>query len=600
VQRAPRSGPAHQALGRYYLDHGQTFEAVWELAAAHRLQPEERATALQLAVALASGGLYDPAIRQLESLTAQRPPSREGRVQLATLYLGTLQPKQALAVLRQAPDLTHWREGQIALGQVEEAMGEMERAAAAYQRARRLAPNSSEPLSRLARLDVQQGDIAAARAALEQARQITGSSAAVLTALAETYLHGGPGLNPRSVPNESRLRGLGDGTHAGGFGPGTDRGFNPGERWLRAALEADPASVPALVDLAQLRWRQHHLKDAFELYTAALKAAPGDTAANAGLADLLQAAGRTAEAHGARAHYFRAKGLPMRAIQEYEAMARFPEYQTPAVMETGLILLETRQKERALQVTQAALARHPRDPALYERMVVLEMMWDHVQAQRWCEQWQRLDPHSLRPVWLLGRITADRGELTRGIRLLQQVVAAEPQNTDYTITLAELLMRRRDRASLARARQLLEAAAARPGAEAKTYADLGQVLVALDQPDAAQRAFLRSLDLDPNVSDPYVSLVRLAPRLGQPEQAELWGPLVRTIEDRLREETLLSRQTWEQPSDPSGHEALALHFLRNAELRKAESQLEESLRLRPGWPEAQQTLAAVRRTREVL
>src|SRR5438093_3978281 len=104
VERAPRSWAAHQALGRYYLDHGQPFEAIWELDAAHRLAPGEPTISLQLAVALSSGRLYDQAITQLEELAAQRPPLREGRVQLATLCLGTMRPEKALAALRAAPD----------------------------------------------------------------------------------------------------------------------------------------------------------------------------------------------------------------------------------------------------------------------------------------------------------------------------------------------------------------------------------------------------------------------------------------------------------------------------------------------------------------
>jgi len=116
----------------------------------------------------------------------------------------------------------------------------------------------------------------------------------------------------------------------------------------------------------------------------------------------------------------------------------------------------------------------------------------------------------------------------------------------------------------------------------------------------AKREFLRSLDLDRNASEPYVSLVRLARQLGQPEQIELWGPIVRTVEARNREAMLLSRRTREEPNDPAGHRDLALHFLRNAELRKAESQLQEALRLRPAWPETERLLASVQRTREVL
>ena len=564
VERAPRSWAAHQALGRYYLDHGQPFEAIWELDAAHRLAPGEPTISLQLAVALSSGRLYDQAITQLEELAAQRPPLREGRVQLVTLYLGMMRPGKALAALREAPGAAHWAEGQIALGQVDEALWQSEAAAAAYQRAHRLAPASSIPLYRLGSLYLRQGKTAMARDALEQARQKNGAGAPVLTLLAET----------------------GHGVAA--------------ERWLRAAREADPGYVPALVALGRLYQRQRRPREAFQAYAQALQLTPGDPAANEGLADLFQSAGRTAEAHAARARYFRAKGLPIRAIQEYEAMARSPAYRVPAVMEMGLILLETRQKGRAIQVTKAALALHPRDPALYERLVVLEMMWDKAQAQRWCEQWRQLEPRSVRPLWLKGRIRADRGDLARATQLLQRVVDAEPENMDYAVTLAEVLLRYRDRAELRRARSLLERAVARPSADAKTYQDLGQALEQLGQPEAARQAFMRSLDLDPNVSEPYVSLVRLAPQVGQPEQAELWGTVVRTVEERLREEMLLSRQTWEAPNDPAGHRDLALHFLRNAELRKAESQLEEALRLRPGWPEAQELLARVRRTREVL
>lgn len=637
VVRAPHSGTARQALGRYYLDRGQTFEAIWELGAARRLAPGEPAISLQLAVALANASLYDQAIAQLEPLAARRPPARDGRVQLATLYLGTMQPGKARAVLRAAPDVEQWPEEQIALGQVYEALGQQEPAIAAYQRAHHLAPGSSIPLYRLGSLYLREGNIAAARAALEQARQKNGAGAPALTLLAEAYLRSGATEARRSERSESAKRYLRESANEakGRKEPGKESivtgsssefrsdfasslpsrfraksvsplrpvsRFRTAERWLLAARKVDPSYVPALVALGRLYRGEARVKEALQADAEALRLAPGDPAANEGAADLLQSGRRTAEAHGVRARYFRAKGLPVRAIREYEAMARAPAYRAPAVMEMGLILLETRQKARALQVTKAALALHPREPALYERLVVLEMLWDSAQALQWCEQWQRLEPRSVRPIWLRGRILADRGDWSQAVSLLQQVADAEPENMDYTVTLAEALLGHRDRATLLRARRLLERAVARPSADAKTYQDLAQTLEQIGQPEAARRAFLRSLDLDPNpsVTEPYVSLVRLARQLGQPEQIDLWGPIVRTVEERLREETLLSRRTWEAPEGPAGYRDLALHFLRNAELRKAESQLEEALRLRPGWPEVQQLLASVRRTREVL
>src|SRR5438093_1561669 len=87
------------------------------------------------------------------------------------------------AVSEEAPGAAHWAEGQIELGQVDEALGQSEAAAAAYQRAHRLAPASSIPLYRLGSLYLRQGKTAMARDALEQARQKDGAGAPVLTLL---------------------------------------------------------------------------------------------------------------------------------------------------------------------------------------------------------------------------------------------------------------------------------------------------------------------------------------------------------------------------------------------------------------------------------
>jgi hypothetical protein len=45
---------------------------------------------------------------------------------------------------------------------------------------------------------------------------------------------------------------------------------------------------------------------------------------------------------------------------------------------------------------------------------------------------------------------------------------------------------------------------------------------------------------------------------------------------------------------------MALFYIDTTQLRQAESQLEEAVRLRPGWPEAQALLAKVRRALGVL
>jgi tetratricopeptide (TPR) repeat protein len=570
--QAPRSGGARQALGQYYLDRGRPFEAIWELWAAHHLQPEDTATTLQLAVALASGQLYGQAVAQLEALVARRPPARDGRVQLATLYIARMEPQKAVAVLSAAPGLAEWAEGQLTLGKAHEALGQVEAALTAYRRAMALAPASDEPPYWAGRLLLRQGDRLAARRVVKLARQGR-ASARLLTLLGETYL----------------------------TGPGNETHSAAAEQALRAGHEADPSYVPCLVALGRLHQHQRRLSDSRAAFLEALRLDPGDPAANEGLADLLESAGHRGEAHAARARSFRARGLLNRAIQEYEGLSRAPAGEVDAALEMSLILVQTQQKLRAAQVIEAALAKHPLDTALYERDVVLQHgVREFDQAQRRCEEWQRLEPVSRRPLWLTGRIAADRGDLARGTRLLEQLVAAEPENMDYLATLGEVLLRDPTPAHLTRARELLERVVARPNAEPQTYYDLGQTLQRLGEHDAARWAFLRALDGDPKLSEPYVNLAQLARPLAQPEQLRLWGPIVRSVEERLRTELLLSRRVWTRPSDADGYRALAQQYLEAVELSKAQSQLEEAVRLRPGWVEASQLLQKIRRTREVL
>src|SRR4029079_14705480 len=111
-----------------------------------------------------------------------------------------------------------------------------------------------------------------------------------------------------------------------------------------------------------------------------------------------------------------------------------------------------------------------RESALYERLVVLKLLIaDYEGAKQRCEEWQRLEPRSARPVWVRGKIAADEDQLEEAERLLAQAVAGEPDNMDYAVTLADVLIRRGSQPALRRPRELLERAAARPPVEAKTY-----------------------------------------------------------------------------------------------------------------------------------
>jgi predicted Zn-dependent protease len=68
---------------------------------------------------------------------------------------------------------------------------------------------------------------------------------------------------------------------------------------------------------------------------------------------------------------------------------------------------------------------------------------------------------------------------------------------------------------------------------------------------------------------------------------------VRVAAGRAREELRLWRAAWDHPHDAAAYFRLAEFLVRTGELTKAQSQLEEGLRLRPDWPQARQTLARV-------
>lgn len=556
--REPGSA-ARQELGRFYLDGGQPFSALWELWAAHRLNPAEPSINVQLAVALATGGLYAEAIAHLETLAARQPPLKEGRIQLATLYIATGQAERAVPLLRAFPELSRWSEGERLLGQVYEALGQSDRALAAYRRAWDLAPADPEAPLRLARLAFRAGDGKRARATLVKALAAAGADPRLLVLRAE-------------VEEE--------------------------ETWLRRALDADPDHVPALVALGELRARQGRAQEALAVLREALGREPGEPRANMLAAELLRSVGRVAEAHAALARAYRARGLPQRAVAEYEAMARFPKRRKEAVLEMSLLLVQMQQKPLAVRWTEETLAALPQDRDLHERLVVLELLQSNrAKALERCERWLQVDPGSQRALWLKGRALADAGDLEAGVRLMEQALAAEPGNRDYQATLAEVLLRDPRPKAQARARQLLEPLAARPSSEAKTHFHLAQALLGQGEQEAARRELLRSLDRDPDVAEPYALLAQIARRTGAREQLALWAPLVRSVEERLRAEQFLARRTWRRPDYAAAYLDFARHLLRYAQLRKAEAQLEEALRLRPGWRAAKTLLLVVRRAR---
>src|SRR5439155_11227208 len=99
----------------------------------------------------------------------------------------TARPEQAVAVLRAAPGLDGWREGQLLLGRAYEGLDQIAAARRAYEQFIRMAPDSSEGPFRRAHLLLTSGDPRGARAVLEPALQKAPQEARLLQLLAMTY-----------------------------------------------------------------------------------------------------------------------------------------------------------------------------------------------------------------------------------------------------------------------------------------------------------------------------------------------------------------------------------------------------------------------------
>jgi hypothetical protein len=90
----------------------------------------------------------------------------------------------------------------------------------------------------------------------------------------------------------------------------------------------------------------------------------------------------------------------------------------------------------------------------------------------------------------------------------------------------------------------------------------------------------------------------LAWRLNRPAPAAFYPEVIRAMQQRFGEESLLWTRVWRHPEDAEAHLKLARFLCRTADLTKARRQLEQALALRPDWPEARQLLTTVQRSQD--
>jgi tetratricopeptide (TPR) repeat protein len=564
AREGPRDPAPATALGDLHLREGRPFLALWEYSRALHVSEVHPPAMLGLARALDAALLHEAAIARLQQLERLRPEVAEAVPLLAELYLRTGRPEEARAAL----ELNREALGASLLhGRVLKALGDVAGARTVFRRAAESGgPDAAEAWRRIGMLELAAGRREPALLALAKAVELEPT-------------------DPRAAVERARA------VAAGGRAADRQEALS----LLRRVVESRP-NGSAFLEAGRLLALEGRLPQAAATLGRATEADRGLWEAYAALAEVLQKMGRKAEAHYQRGLAFSVRDLRVRALREYLAMAAADPSRPDGLLLASQSHFKMQQNARGVALARRAHARFPGRPEVREQLAALLILAnDRKGAAALCEAWLREEPEASVPHRMLGRIAANDLRFEEAIRHYEQAIAREPENADYRLAFGESLLAAPGADRLNQAVATLSRAAALAPSDARARYHLGLALSRSGRDAEAGRQLLRTLDLDPYQGPAYSALIPVARRLGEAGPVGLFAPLSRAVEDRLREELALWRQTWDHPEAPDGYLALGRFLIRTAEAKKAEAQLEEALRLRPGWPPARAELTRVRR-----
>lgn len=568
AQKAPEAALSAQEL----LAQRRGAEAAWEYQEELARRPGDALARVGLAAALGLLRLMELAIPLLEELLEAKAPPVDARRALAELYLVTGRPEKAKAVLESDPAVRQSPPALLSLGRSCLAIPRPDEAREAFLAYRRLEPESAEA-------DYWLGEAHWAAGLAEEARR-----------------HWRQGAE--RAPDDPRfpLR-LGE-SFRDDPAPGSDA---RAEAFFREALRRAPEDAAALHQLGLLYLSRGRPRDAARQLLLAIQSAPSNPEPHLSLAEALSALGETARAHRHRGLYYSLTDRPARAVAAYEALGRARPDSTDAPILISQAYVQMQQNERAAAVVSKALARAPDDPELLENLSALYLLTlSRNEAEATARKWLAVQPEAARPRWMLGRVALAMNRVEEAVRFFQEAHEREPEEPEYRAALGGALLRLATPEGRARGTALLRrAAAARP--HSATYQlQLAAALRQAREWEAARQACLAALNTDPAEPAAYHGMVLVAQARKEWHQVRLWSQALRVVQDRARELQSQRRAAIARPRDAAVFYRLAQTLVRIGDLSGARWQLEEALALRPGWAEAEQLLARVRRLRAAL
>lgn len=444
AEAAPNNPGLLSRLAAAQLTAGNLGEMARAAEAALRLEPDGPAARQMLAIAAFGRGDLSQAEAELARLDAQ---ARQG--EMASVITGSVQVVRLdfagartsfETALRTAPQSVAARLGLVRLALTE---GRFEEAERLLGEVLQRDPDNAEALGRLTGL-LNGPRPREARAVLERAQAANPGEQALFIALAGALLRANEAERAVQVldsePARAGRRGA-IGLMALAEARAALGQWAEAEAASRQALAAEPTSVPARQQLANILLRRGEVRTAETLIEEGLRNAPGNAALQGSLVGLAQ----------------QSAGLDA-ALTVADRLAARPGAMPAAAVLRGDLLLGARRAAEAAEAYAAMAARAPSETLAIRQAGALGLAGRQAEAATVLRAWLERAPDSIGALAALSQFDLVAGRTAEAERALERVVATQPRDAVALNNLAWLLAERGGTAELARARELAERA----------------------------------------------------------------------------------------------------------------------------------------------